>query len=189
MESQVSEIEEKVAKLSKIYSMLGSDPMKNMDVLVEGACAILSGAASLYNRLDEQSRSLCTWSIFNEPPEYQKKDAPEGHICYEATLRGDGSPVVLNDLEGTPYETSDVNVKKYGLKAYIGLPVDHRGARVGSLCVVDTRPRAFDSSDVLILSILAKAMEVEEERKHMEEELREKLELLERQREQLRQAR
>jgi GAF domain-containing protein len=189
MEKQPSEIQEKLAKLSKIYSLLGSDPMKNMDLLVEGACATIAGAASLYNRLDEGSRSLCTWSIFNEPPEYQKKDAPDGHICYEATLRGDGSPVILNDLKGTPYEISDVNVKKYGLRAYIGLPVAHRGARVGSLCVVDTRPRSFETSDVLILSILAKAMEVEEERKHMEEELREKLELLERQREELRQAR
>jgi GAF domain-containing protein len=189
MQTQASDPEEKLAKLSKVYRLLGSDPKRNMDILVEGACAILSGAASLYNRLDERSRSLCTWSIFNEPPGYVKQDSATGHICYEATIRGDGSPVVLNDLEGTPYEVSDANVKKYGLKAYIGLPVEHRGARVGSLCVVDTRTRSFEASDVLILGILAKAMEMEEERKHMEEELREKLELLERQSEALRKVR
>ena len=170
---------EQLRKLSSILDLVGSDPQKNIDILVEGACVIIGGAASLYNRLDDKTRSLVTWSVFQEPPDYQHKDDPNGHICYDATIKGGGKPVIINELRGTVYETSDSNVKKYGLRAYLGFPVTHHGQAVGSLCVVDVKPRSFGEVDLLVLNILAKAMAVEEERKHLEAELAAKLKLLE----------
>jgi GAF domain-containing protein len=169
----------KLEKLSGLFNLLGSDPQHNIDILVEGACTIVQGACALYNRLDDATSSLCTWSIHNRPPDYCMTDSPSGHICYEATIQGQDKPVVISNLEGTVWETSDANVKKFGLKSYIGYPVQHRGKTVGSLCVVDVKPREFSASDVLIINILAKAMSVEEERKHLERELEDKLKLLE----------
>ncbi len=184
-EASLRDIDEKLVRLSVALSMFGSDPQKNIDLIVESTCAIIGAAATLYNRLDDANESLCTWSIFNEPPGYDREDAAEGHICYEATIKGGDRPVVLENLEGTEWEKRDANVKKFGLKSYLGFPVRHRGRVVGSLCLVDVKPRTFSRTDITILSALAKAMEIEEERKALEAELAEKIQTIEEQRQRL----
>lgn len=181
-ETLLRDIDDKLIRLSVTLSMFGADPQKNIDLIVESTCAIIGAAAALYNRLDDAQASLCTWSIFNEPPGYDREDAAEGHICYEATIKGEDKPVVLENLEGTEWEARDPNVKKFGLKSYLGFPVRHRGRVVGSLCLVDVKPRHFSRTDITILSALAKAMEIEEERKALEAELADKIQTIEEQR-------
>lgn len=181
LEAQLREVDTKLGKLGDCLSMLGSDPQKNIDTIVESTCVIIGAACSLYNRLDDASQSLCTWSIFHEPQGFAREDAPKGHICYEATIKGGDRPVIIEDLRGTSWEESDVNVKKYGLKSYLGFPVKCRGKVVGSLCLVDVVPRKFSAVDVLVLNALAKAMAIEEDRKQVEKELEDKLAIIEHQ--------
>jgi len=161
----------KILALSDIFDYLDTDPDKNIDIVVKQTCEILDGACSLYNRLDNKENSLYAWSGFNLPPDFDREDTPDGHICYEATIKGKDRPVILENLEGTTYEETDPNVKKYGLKSYLGFPVLLGGNAIGSLCVVDIERRRFDSSEISIISILAKAVSLEEERKRVEEEL------------------
>lgn len=174
-EEALRAVEGKLERLSVCLSLLGGDPRRNIDILVEGLTVVVGGAASLYNRLDDKELSLCTWAIHNEPPGFQRRDVKEGHICYEATILGQDKPVILPNLEGTEWEARDANVKQFGLKSYLGHPVRHRGRAVGSLCVVDTKPRTFSRVDVLLLGFLAKAVELEEQRAALERELEDRL--------------
>jgi GAF domain-containing protein len=182
----ISEVESKLARMGEGLAMLGSDPQRNIDVLVESVAAIVGSPVSLYNRLEDEREWLATWSIFNAPPDYVREDPATGHICYEATMKHKDRPTVLEDLTGTVFEESDGVVKKYGLKAYLGFPVTHRGRVVGSLCTVDTKPRRFSTVDVLVLHALSKSMSIEEERKQMERELEERLATIEMQADALR---
>ena len=67
------------------FHRLGPDPQKNIDIIVETVCKAMNSDVALYNRLE--NGILKTWSIYNEPPEYKREDKPEGHICYNMTIR------------------------------------------------------------------------------------------------------
>lgn len=155
------------------FHELGPDPLKNIDIIVETTCKALSSAVSLYNRLE--GGVLKTWSIHNEPENYQREDKPNGHICYDMTIRERSAeklvPVVLEKLEGSKWEGLDTNVKKYGLKSYIGFPVLLGGKVVGSLCAADVVGRKYSRIEKDILEAFSKAVTLEEERKLAQEKL------------------
>lgn len=161
--------EEKLAEsqlkaLNNVFENLGTDPRENISYITSETNKLLNGACSLYNRLDEVDQSLCVWAEFNSPDDLPERDCPNGHICYEATIKGKDKPVIISDLAGTEYEESDPNVKKYGLKSYLGYPVSLQEEVIGALCIVDVRERKFTDNEVYIISTLAKAISIEEER-------------------------
>jgi PAS domain S-box-containing protein len=149
---------------ARLFYELGPDCRANIDAIVRRACALLDGAAALYNRLDARQESLTVWSGHQLPTDMAHEDAPAGHICYEATIRGQDQTIAIANLDETPYRDSDPNVARYGLKAYLGHPVHLRGKAVGSLAVVDTQPRVFDERETNTIVTLARALSLEEER-------------------------
>jgi two-component sensor histidine kinase len=155
----------RLESINNIFASLGTDPDENIHTIVARTCEALEGACSLYNRLDDAEKSLCAWSGHNLPDDFPKEDAPVGHICYEATIKGKNRPIVLGDLEGSDYERTDPYVQRYGLKAYLGYPVRVGDRPLGSLCIVDTRKRQFSDTDIHIITTLAKGVQLEEERK------------------------
>lgn len=148
------------------FYLLGPDPRKNMSIVVDTLGKVLGSTVALYNRLE--SGILKTWCIDNEPDGYQHEDNPDGHICYEMTIRQRSktnmTSVVLDDIEGSEWEQLDANVAKYGLKSYLGFPVLVEEEVVGSLCVVDTNKREFSEMEIYIVEAFASAIRLEEER-------------------------
>ena len=165
--------EKKVQMLSEVFRKFGSDPKENIDIILKQTCEILEGVCSLYNRLDKEEKSLEVWSSHNAPADLNLKDHPKGHICYEATIKGKDRIVSLGDLRGTEYEKTDVNVKKYGLRSYLGFPVSLRNKSIGALCIVDTKPRNYNPTEMYIITTLAKAISIEEERLAVDSNLNE----------------
>jgi len=153
-----------IRKLGDLFNILGKDPAQNIHLIVRQACEVLDCASSFYNRLDENSAALVCWSGYNLPPGFPTRSPLEGQICYEATINGKHQPVVLADLAKTPYWESDPTVKRFDLKSYLGYPIlcDHHV--IGSLAVIDTQVRQFDDTDIYLISTLAKALSLEEER-------------------------
>ena len=158
--------------LSDIFNHLTPDSEHNIQLITEYTVKILGGVCSLYNRLDNAKKSLITWADFCAPEDLQRQDAPDGHICYEATIKGKDKVVALEDLNQTPYVDTDPNVKKYKLRSYLGYPVRRGDEVIGSLCIVDTKPRKFSRLEIQIISILAKALSLEEDREFAHRELR-----------------
>ncbi len=148
------------------FHLLGPDPLENINVVVRTLGKVLGSDVALYNRLE--NGILKTWSIDNEPPGFKREDDPRGHICYDMTISHHGptniEAVVLNDLEGSEWETLDSNVRQYGLKSYLGFPVLVEGQVVGSLCVVDTRKRTYTDVEQYIIAAFSSAIRLEEER-------------------------
>jgi diguanylate cyclase (GGDEF)-like protein len=152
--------------LFEYFQKLGPDPIQNISVIVDTVGKVLKPAVALYNRLEKGK--LVTLSIYNEPPDYLKEDDPGGHICYEMTICERSSanlaPVVLNNLEGMRWEEDDLNVKKYGIKSYMAVPIPLDGGIIGSLCIVNTDRKEFSQIEADILESFAKAITLEEER-------------------------
>lgn len=162
--------------LNQVFSALGTDPQENIRIIVRETCRIMGSACSLYNKLQDKGSSLCTWAGEGLPPDYETLDAPDGHICYEATMKSWDAPVILPELKGTRYEQSDPNVTRYGLRSYLGYPIQVDGDNIGALCIVDTCPRNFNETDLHIIATLAKGIELEEQRNQSEESIQHLLE-------------
>ncbi|MBU2453666.1 MAG: hypothetical protein KJ668_10175, partial [Proteobacteria bacterium] len=85
----------KLAKMAHIFNLLGTNCQKNIDIILEQTCHILDGACSLYNRIDNKQKSLVVWASHNSPKDLDKEVEAKGHICWEATIKGQNKPVIL----------------------------------------------------------------------------------------------
>ena len=164
-------IEEAILKTNRCFLTFGPTAALNIKNIVETAGSVLEGTCALYNK--EEEELLCTTQGWNIPGDFDTEDKKQGHICYDVIKKAADVPLVINDLEKTPYANTDPNVLKYKLKAYIGCAVKVNNKPVGSLCVVFQQPKSFTQNETEILSILAKAIGIEEERRQADEELAE----------------
>lgn len=76
-------------------------------------------------------------------------------LCSAAVLQNE--TLVLPDLDAAPCRLTDpLLAEQLGLKFYAGhvLQTDH-GYNIGTLCVIDRRPRAFGAADDALLTTLA----------------------------------
>lgn len=151
-------------KLGDLFSILGTDPVRNIYAIVRYAYETLDCTYSLYNRLDEKNNTLVCWAGHNLPPDFPNQTPPAGRICYETTIKSGNRPIAMEDLAKTPFEISDPYVKRYRLKSYLGFPIRCNGRVIGSLAVTGTQPHRFNSTDIYLISTLAKALSLEEER-------------------------
>ena len=163
----------KIEALGRIFDWLGAEPSKNIDLIVNQACAILGGVCSIYNRLDREKHLLVVRAGCNLPVDFNSADAPEGHLCFEAVIKSGQQPVAIEELENTVFTDTDPNVRRYGLKSYLGCAVSLGDRIVGSLCIVDNSVRRFSTAEKHIIKTLAKALSLEEDRLVVVERLRE----------------
>jgi PAS domain S-box-containing protein len=163
--------EHRLTRLNECFLGFGVDPLQNINSLVSLCGELLGAATALYNRIE--GGFLCSIGQWNTPEGYEPKDKPEGHLCHDLIRGGMESLMVVRDLLHTSYYASDPNVRKYGLKTYVGKAVRFGEESVGSLCVVYTEDVVPKPDDERFMNIIASAIGVEEHRRHNEEALRE----------------
>ncbi len=158
------ELQQKIQQLGDLFGMLGTDPEQNIHAIVRQACEVLDAPSSLYNRIGEKKKTVTCWSGYNLPNGMPTRFDGKGQICYEAAIQADHQPVAIEDITKTIYQKSDTCVRRFGIRAFLGCPVNRDGDLIGSLAVLDTRPRAFGRTHSYLISALAKALSLEEER-------------------------
>ena len=163
--------EERFLKLNQTLINLSTDFDDNINKITAACGELLGADCALYSRLDGDL--LCSVGQWKVPKDYNPKDKPQGHICFDVIKSKENKICIINNLHQTNYFKTDPNVKKYNLKTYMGYPVICSGSAVGSLCAVFQKDIKIDENDKKILGILAKSIGLEEERKKVEEKLKE----------------
>jgi two-component system cell cycle sensor histidine kinase/response regulator CckA len=158
-------------RLNDCFLKFGADPVQNINSLVELCGELLMASTALYNRLE--GGFLCSIGQWNTPEQYEARDRAEGHLCYDLIRGGEDAMMVVRDLPKTGYFASDPNVRKYGLKTYVGRAVRFGSENIGALCAVFTHDFVPRPDDERLISIIAAAIGVEENRRSKEERLRE----------------
>ncbi|MEW7987803.1 MAG: PAS domain S-box protein [Candidatus Thiodiazotropha endolucinida] len=143
---------------------LGTDCHENIRTIVRKVCTLTGSVASLYNRLDVRRKSLTILAGHRLPEDMPLEDSPKGHICYECTISGVDQTVTIADLSKTVFTKTDPSVTKYGLRSYLGHPVQLQRVTIGALAVVDVKPREFNTQEIGLIQLLARALSLEEER-------------------------
>ena len=154
-------------RVNDCFLSLGPDSFENINHLVALCGELLGATCALYNRLNRDMLfSLGQW---NTPPDYTAQNKPEGLICYDVIKRGGDDPLIVRNLPRTGYAKSDPNVTQYGLQTYFGKAVKSQHNFVGSICAVFQSDFIPNSQDQKLLSIVASAIGVEEDRLRVSE--------------------
>jgi hypothetical protein len=91
-----------------------------------------------------------------------RDDVPRSTSMCDHTIRGDEALVVTDPVHDPRFASYPSVVRDGGVRFYAGQPLHAPGgARVGSLCIVDTRHRTFDENQLAILRELADFVETE----------------------------
>jgi GAF domain-containing protein len=82
---------------------------------------------------------------------------PLSHSFCQHVVRS-GAPLVITDARTEPLVADNLAIPDLHVIAYAGVPlIDADGAVVGSLCAIDSQPRAWSDEDLAVLTDLAGA--------------------------------
>ncbi|MBI5186519.1 MAG: sensor histidine kinase [Nitrospinae bacterium] len=152
-----------LSSLNETFVHLGPDYGRNVQLITQACGKTLGAVCALYNRLE--GGLLCSIGQWRTPGGFNPVDKPEGHICHDLIRKGKGNGAyIIRNLPETGYYKTDPNVAAYGLKTYIGHAVNCGEQTVGSLCAVFQEDAQLGANEGMIMGMLAKALENEEER-------------------------
>jgi PAS domain S-box-containing protein len=156
--------QERLTKLNECFLSNGINPDENINRIVELCGKMMNASTAVYNNLVKNN--IVSTGMWNVPKDYNPVDKSKGHVCADV-VKGifDDDIIIINNLSESKYYETDINVQKYKLQTYIGVPVKWKNRIVGSLCVVYVKNYFPDSQDIEFMRLLSSALSIEEDRK------------------------
>ncbi len=124
-----------------------------LKTIVEEAARDLSTPIALVNLVLEQIQFFR--AHYGLPADLVASRGTSRDVSFCQFVVRDGEPFEVNDAEKDERVPQHL-VKHYGIRAYLGMPIMANDYVVGSLCVIDTKPRAFSQEDRKNLKQLSK---------------------------------
>ncbi len=158
----------KLEKLNEVFSNLGNDFDKNIQLITAACGEALDAQIALYNRTyDGKLFSIGRW---NFPETYEPINSLDNSICSEIIKDGKKNQVyIIGNFNKTSYFESDPNFVNLGVKTYIGNSVESYDEIIGVLCALYTEDVELEEKHKLIISLLAKVIGIEEENRQISE--------------------
>lgn len=131
------------------YAVLETDDEPAYDALTRVAALICQTPMALISLVDEDRQ----W--FKSAHGVELRETPrEVSFCSDAVASG--RPLVIGDASRDPRYADNPMVASAGVRAYAGIPLIGRDALpLGTLCVVDLRPRRFTAAQLDALQVVA----------------------------------
>jgi signal transduction histidine kinase len=140
-------------RLADLYSyhLLDTDPEEEFDEIVKLASYICKAPISLITLVDE-SRQWFKAKLGLEQTETSRDEA----FCAHAI--NDTKPFIVEDaLDDDRFIDNPLVAEDPNIRFYAGLPLKSpKGFNLGTLCVLDRKPRVLDDSQINALEILSK---------------------------------
>ncbi|WP_288588322.1 EAL domain-containing protein [uncultured Methylobacterium sp.] len=140
-------------KALRSLDILGSAPEEHFDAVCRTARALFDLPVAVVSLVDEESqwfKARCGLDIDGTP-----RDAA---FCTHAIL-SDDVLVIEDATRDERVHTSPLVTGRHGIRFYAGAPLTlEPGIRVGSLCVMDTKPRSFSSEQRRQLQDMARVV-------------------------------
>lgn len=144
--------------------LLDTPPEEDFDRLTRQVTASLGVPVALVTLVDEGRQFLKSCVGLPEPWASRRQTPLSYSFCKHNLLSAE--PLVIGDARRHPLVRDNRAVTEIGVIAYAGIPlVTEDGHALGSLCAIDTRPRAWTPADIATLRIVAAAVMAEIERR------------------------
>lgn len=138
------------AALVRELNVVGGNPAERFDRVTRLARELFDALMAYLNVVDDATLHILT----PESPATSRDLPADESFCAHVVLQN--APITVTDTLADHRFASLPAVQTYGIRFYAGAPVRVRGISVGSVCVLDTRPRSFAPADVVLLQDLAK---------------------------------
>ena len=154
---------ERLAALRRLV-LLDTGPTETFERLTRLAARTLAAPISLLTLIDADRQYFKAAFGLPEPLATTRQTPLEYSLCQYAVASG--RPLVVCDARVEHWLDDNPAVTVLGISAYAGVPlVTSEGCAVGTLCVLDTSPRAWTDDDLANLADLA-AIAMREVRLH-----------------------
>jgi GAF domain-containing protein len=134
--------------------LLGGSADEGFDRLTSIAARVLNAPVALVALVDAD-RQVFAGCVGLPEPWATDRETPLSHsFCkHEVTSR---EPLVIADARQDPRVRDNLAIRDLNVIAYAGIPlIDHGGHALGSLCVIDHKPRTWTSDQIDLLRDLA----------------------------------
>ena len=137
------------------FAVLDTPPEENFDRLIRLAASLFDTPIALLSLIDERRQ----W--FKAAVGVSVSETPREIAFCDVAIAGDGVMVVADARQDTRFNTNPLVVGDPKIRFYAGAPlVASDGSKLGTLCVIDRRPRTFDPNQQEMLAQLSRlAME------------------------------
>jgi GAF domain-containing protein len=139
---------QRLAALRKT-GLLDTPPDPSFDRHARLAAEVLNAPVALVSLIDEDRQ------FFKSAIGVEERETPLSHsFCQHAIAHRE--PLIVEDAREHPLLKHNPAVEEMGTVAYAGVPlIDAGGHALGTLCVIDSRPRKWSKSQVELLNDLA----------------------------------
>ena len=118
------------------------------------AARVLHAPVALVSLIDED-RQFFKSCLGLPEPWGSRRETPLSHSFCQHVVAG-RSPLVIEDARQHPVLRTNPAIQDLGVVAYIGHPlIDENGQALGTLCVIDSKPRQWTAEDAAVLEDLA----------------------------------
>ncbi len=148
------EEEERLQKLNSL-GILYTPAEYRFDRITKIAKETFNVPMALISLVDEE----CQW--FKSAQGLTVNETPRAiSFCGHAIL-GDHTLVISDTLDDPDFSDNPLVTEAPFIRFYAGQPLHHEGSKIGTLCIIDTKPRKLTSSDLDTLKSLASWIENE----------------------------
>jgi hypothetical protein len=140
--------------------LLDSDITPSFDRLARLASHVLNAPVALVSLVDAD-RQFFKSCLGLPEPWASEREAPLTHsFCQHAVASRE--PLLVDDAREHELLCDNLAIRDMGVIAYAGIPlIDSDGHALGTLCVIDSRPRHWTTHQVQLLSDLAASVVTE----------------------------
>ena len=134
--------------------LLDTLPEEVFDRLTRLVCRLLGVPVALVS-LVENDRQFFKSALGLPEPWDLRRETPLSHSFCQHVVAS-GKPLLIQDASQDPLVCDNLALPELGVVAYLGMPLTTVDGHVlGSLCAIDTEPRAWTPADALALRDLA----------------------------------
>ena len=170
------QIRETISTINSTLLGFGMNPRQNVGRLLGLARQLLDADIAIYYTLDGDSAEPVAFE--GVPEGFALKPVPVSD--FSPLARAGGEALYISNIHTKPNADRDPNIRRFGLRTFIGQPVVHAGETTGWLCLLYTGTPPFRRFEQEQLGIVGAAIGVEEDRWREKEELRQSQEKYER---------
>ncbi|WP_338787573.1 GAF domain-containing protein [Metabacillus sp. FJAT-53654] len=159
-------LEKEQRRLTELYSLnlIGTPEEKSFDQITNLASRLFGVQISLITLITEDKQ----WfkSCVGLPDNLKESRSTERSAAFCHCVVADGNPLVVQDSSLDERFINNRFVKEYNIRFYAGAPIITKNNNVlGSLCIIDTKPRLFSEEELNTLIDLSNWVKAEIELK------------------------
>ena len=159
MEVPILQNPDRLASLASL-GLLDGRPESGFDRLTELAVQVFNAPVALVSLVDDKRQ--CFKSCVGLPEPYATlRETPHSHSFCKHVVQT-GEPLIVSDARMHPELKTNLAVTDLGVVAYAGMPLlSADGQRLGSFCVIDSKPRQWTDEEIRVLRCMANCVQTE----------------------------